>query len=67
MDLDDYPIATNLLQYLEETKAFGGLLRCRQDQPGKKLESWYLVETIQTPFYPQIKDGVDLLNFGFSF
>ena len=39
MDLDDYPIATNLLQYLEETKAFGGLLRCRQDQLGKKLES----------------------------
>ena len=43
MDLDDYPRITNLLQYPEETKAFGGLLRYRQDQLGKKLESWYLV------------------------
>ena len=38
MDLDDFPKETNLLQYPEETKAFGGRPRCRQDQLGNKLE-----------------------------
>ena len=37
MDLDEYPETTNLLQYPEETKAFGEHPKCRQDQLGNKL------------------------------
>ena len=38
MDLDDFPDLTNLPQYHDETKAFGGHPRFRQDQLGNKPE-----------------------------
>ena len=43
MDLDDFPRTTNYEQYYEETKAFGGHSRYRQDQLGKKLKVDILV------------------------
>ena len=43
MDIDEIPQITKYEQYPDETKAFGGHLRCWQDRLGKKPEVDILV------------------------